>query len=129
MMLVVRGVSVVLPCWGDHKLTATAALRLASSDEADSCLLLSVALVTQVRRLICASLVRLYSAGDALPMYARVAALQGFLASKEAQSKAIPEAARVGALQCLAALCSAHGRALASGMQESLNLAVKHSAK
>ena len=64
-------------------------------------------------------------------MYARVAALQGFLASKEAQGRGsgVPEAARVGALQCLGALCAANGRALASGMQESLNLAIKHSAK
>ena len=85
----------------------------------------------QVRRLICASLVRLYTVGDALPMYARVAALQGFLTAKEVQGKGagVAEAARVGALQCLAALCAAHGRALASGMQESLNIAVKHSSK
>ena len=85
----------------------------------------------QVRRLICASLVRLYAVGDTLPMYARVAALQSFLSSKEAQSKgsSMLEMARVGALQCLAALCAAHGRLLASGMQESLSIAVKHSAK
>lgn len=64
-------------------------------------------------------------------MYARVAALQGFLASKEALGKgtAVSEAARVGALQCLANLCATHGHALASGMLESLNVAVKHTSK
>ncbi|KAK9798183.1 hypothetical protein WJX73_010462 [Symbiochloris irregularis] len=84
-----------------------------------------------VRRLICASLVRLYARGDPLPMYARVAALQGFLASREVQGKGSGaiEIARLGALQCLGALCAANGRALASGMQESLNLAIKHSAR
>lgn len=38
---------------------------------------------SQVRKLCCVCLVRAYAAGDNLPMYSRVAALQGYLASKE----------------------------------------------
>ena len=37
----------------------------------------------QVRKLCCVCLVRAYASGDNLPMYSRVAALQGYLASKE----------------------------------------------
>ena len=82
----------------------------------------------QVRQLICNSLVQLYRLGDSLPMYARVAALQTFLNSKEALAAKgpVPDAAREGALQCLAALSRAHGRSLASSMQETLNVAAKH---
>ena len=36
----------------------------------------------QVRRLICACLVQVYSVGDSLPLYSRVASLQSFLGSK-----------------------------------------------
>ena len=39
-------------------------------------------ILLQVRRLICACLVRLYSVGDSLPLYSRIASLQTFLGSK-----------------------------------------------
>lgn len=43
-----------------------------------------------------------------------------------AAKSSVPEAAREGALECLAALSRGHGRSLASGLQETLNVAVKH---
>ncbi|KAK9820084.1 hypothetical protein WJX72_005985 [[Myrmecia] bisecta] len=82
-----------------------------------------------VRRLIGACLSRMYSVGDSLPLYARVSSLQQFLASKEALGRSVPEEVRVGALECLATLCYSHGRSLASGMPESMALAVKHCTK
>ncbi|CAL8466413.1 g5949 [Coccomyxa elongata] len=82
-----------------------------------------------VRRLICACLVRLYSVGDSLPLYSRVASLQTFLGSKEALNRSLPVPARLGALQALAALACGHGRSLASVAPESLALGAKHAAR
>ena len=71
-----------------------------------------------MRKLCCVCLVRAYGAGDNLPIFSRVAALQGYLASKEVVNRTAPELGRVGALECLAALCLTNGNQLASSIPE-----------
>ena len=53
----------------------------------------------QVRRLASACLARLCAVGDVLPLFARVAAFQAFLGSREALARAVPAPVRAGALQ------------------------------
>lgn len=76
------------------------------------------ALSTQIRKLCCVCLVRAYGAGDNLPIFSRVASLQGYLASKEVVNRTAPELGRIGALECLAALCLTNGNQLASSIPE-----------
>ena len=79
----------------------------------------------QVRKLCCVCLVRAYAAGDNLPIFSRVAALQGYLASKEVVNRTAPELGRVGALECLAALCLTNGNQLASSIPEIITGAIR----
>ena len=68
----------------------------------------------QVRRLASACLARLFAVGDMLPLFARVAAFQAFLSSREALARAVPAPVRAGVLQagaahlvgCCAASCN-----------------------
>ena len=57
----------------------------------------------QVRRLASACLARLFAVGDMLPLFARVAAFQAFLSSREALARAVPAPVRAGVLQAGAA--------------------------
>lgn len=57
----------------------------------------------QVRRLASACLARLFAVGDMLPLFARVAAFQAFLSSREALGRAVPAPVRTGVLQAGAA--------------------------
>ncbi|KAK9838575.1 hypothetical protein WJX81_008486 [Elliptochloris bilobata] len=82
-----------------------------------------------VRRLASACLARLFAVGDVLPLFARVAAFQVFLGSREALARAVPAPVRAGVLQALTALVATHGRTLASGAPETLALALKHAAR
>lgn len=82
--------------------------------------------VTQVRKICCACLVKLYRKGDTLPLYARVSSLQGFLGSKEALAKQTGELSRIGALEALAALSLTFGGQLGSSIPESVTIAAKH---
>jgi hypothetical protein len=80
-----------------------------------------------VRELAVACVSRLYAAGDLLPLFSRVSALQ---ASLQQQLDARGGGAgagggSLGGLELLAALCLHHGRCLASSMPESLAIAAK----
>lgn len=70
-------------------------------------------------------LVRMYAAGDYLPMFARVANLQSYLATREVVNRTTPELARVGAMECLATLCLANGSQLGSSIAETVNSAIR----
>lgn len=56
-----------------------------------------------MRRLASACLARLFAVGDMLPLFARVAAFQAFLSSREALARAVPAPVRAGVLQAGAA--------------------------
>ena len=70
-------------------------------------------------------MVRIYAAGDYLPMFARVASLQAYLASKEVVGRTAPELARIGALEALASLCLTNGQQLGSSIAETAASAIK----
>lgn len=60
-------------------------------------------------------------------MYARTGDLRSMLAAKDAKSLSDPT--KIGLLQCLAILCTRHGRKLASGMNETLSVALKYTTR
>lgn len=82
-----------------------------------------------VRRLICDTLGKLYSAGDQLPLYSRVSSLQLFLGTSEAFSKETSADVRLGALELTASLYYSQGRSLSIGVLETAITASKHALK
>lgn len=80
---------------------------------------------SQIRRLCCACLVRLYAAGDEQAVVPRATSLQDYLTSKEVVNRTAPQLARVGALECLASLCLTNGTRLGPTIARTVASAIK----